>query len=821
MTNIFSLVKESSIPDEIFSSKYSKEIYTESSISLFESFNEILTEKTKALYTKIAEADDVRHENDSIKNFISEIQAELNKLSLKLSSTSSRFAIALSNYCDTAKQMVDNNIGIDSNIHFTGKYMTYDTQKLLDSNTPRMNPYSIFEKEFNLIAQLMQELPVTASNKEKLDAIASVCDKFNGFMSESIRRDVYVDLIQQGEEGPNPLSSSIITLFRNKEIEERNITIEDYQDAISCISNCDQYISSITAMNTKLINDLYNIISDLGVIVSGCDRNKFKVDTKQDGIKNTIYSVDVYGSNKIMWLVQEKVRQICDVYDKYFIALSVKMDCILSYVKQSSDIIEAFNYINAKCSNNTPRTGIPSDISNDDNDNSDEPVAQPGEDEVSFDDTEPDGSESMDTTGKELTEDEEESGTDDSSDIDLGDTSTEETDDFNEEPVPNFESANYGEFYDDLLNFYVDLHECSAGFQQIEILEHVSLMLEEDDGDDSKKVSLSGKDISNLGHVSYSEKKRSLWRRILDKFSEIWNKFKNIFRKTYQEKVDFLKENESFIKCGFTFDYPITMSVIRHERIDDIKIPNFDLSDYKVSGTGDDIKVKFSTAEEFIEKTPEISKFVPKKGDSETISTKVKNYIIDPEETINNANKIDPVKIYDEYCKGFMDRYSDIKTMVEGLNKAQKEARNISTGLSDGIKADAKSKLKNESGTVTADMYFTEITFGNGEKKDNPSSEDNDALKASNDIDKSMKKYSDGLEKGLKAYFEVSTSIASSKMFVIQKVFDEYNAFLKWYISKSKDEADKKGSEIKKAADEKVKSKGSESKENNEDTDLS
>lgn len=828
MTNIFSLVKESSIPNEIFSSKYSKEVYTESSISLFESFNQILTESTMTLYTKIAEAESIKEENDAIKNFISQIQSELNDLSLKLSSTTSRFAISLSNYCDIAKQMIDDNssIGIDSNISFRAKYLSYVAPRLLDSNVPRMNPYTIFEKEFNLIAQLMQELPISASNKEKLDAIASICDKFNGFMSESIRRNVYMDLIQQGDEGPNPLSSSITSLFRDKEVTERNITIEEYQDAVSCISNCNQYISSISETNNKLIRDLNHIIEDLGELLSGCDRNKFKVNTRQDGIRNTIYSVDIYCSNKIMWLVQEKIRQICDVYDKYFIALSVKMDCILSYVKQSSDIIEAFNYLNTKCRKDKCKTGVPEDNLDIDDGSSelDEPIDGGGED-PDFDD-----SENMDTTGKEVTEDDTSDG--ESSEPELDDTSinTEEYDDL-ENPTPNFEAATYGELEDSLIDFYVDLHESSVGFQQIEILEHVQLLIEDEGAPET---------VIQFSQYHSKDKKKPLWRRILDRLSRIWSKFKEAFSKTYQEKVEFLKENEVYINIP-AFDYAISMPQIYHDRINHVSLPDFDISDFERIllniAEGKEIDDKYTSEEAFINSIPNLKRFAPKKDSAETLSSNIKDYIIDPENKIDNANKINPQEIYNEYCKKFMEYFTYVKAMTATLEKAQDGANRSAETYAKGTVNAIRKGMQDNPGPsqsvaaqsiLTADMYFNEFDSspGKNEEKNDANKKDTDSKNGdtnknendqSTDADKVEKEMQTVLDKAFNVYFGVCSKITSSMMFVIQKVFDEYYAYLTWHIDKAKSEREDKIKEAR-GEDDKEEKDDSDSKSKDNDT---
>ena len=49
---------------------------------------------------------------------------------------------------------------------------------MLNSDIPQMNPYKIFERDFNFIGQLMQDLPVTSSNKDKLEIVSTVYKNF-------------------------------------------------------------------------------------------------------------------------------------------------------------------------------------------------------------------------------------------------------------------------------------------------------------------------------------------------------------------------------------------------------------------------------------------------------------------------------------------------------------------------------------------------------------------------------------------------------------------------------------------------------------------
>ena len=155
-------------------------------------------------------------------------------------------------------------------------------------------------------------------------------------------------------------------------------------------------------------------MEDLEDILEGDRKNRFKVDTKEDGIRNTSYSIDKYTSNKIMWLVQEKIRQIVNVFNKYIIALSVKMECICNYVQQSSDIINSFTYMDkaSTCSTKSDDGDLNNDgeISQEEEDESKEDNALDGGDDILTDedetenDVEVSDEESDDTEGSEIEE---------------------------------------------------------------------------------------------------------------------------------------------------------------------------------------------------------------------------------------------------------------------------------------------------------------------------------------------------------------------------------------------------------------------------------
>lgn len=751
MSELFSLIKESSIPADIFSSNYSRERYIETSIQVLETVNEQFEEKTMALHKAIAEADSVKAENEEIKSFIAQIRQELTRLSFNIQTMQSKFAISLSNHCDSIKYQMDKyNLNILSNVSYKDNYIEFNKQAMLSSTTPRMRPHLIFEREFNFIAQLMQDLPITASNKDKLNVVATVCSKFNNIMANDIKSNLYEELFGDKDAKSVSFNEYMSSLFR-KDSGERDITISEYSDAVECISSCDDFIESISDTTSDLISDLNRIINDLNNILFCGDHNKFKVDTKEDGIRNTIYSVDVYTSNKIMWLTQDKINQIVKVFNKYILALSIKMDSIIHYVEQSSDIINSFIYMTIDSGKYKDSDSAPDDTSSDDI--SDTP------------DDEPDIGGIDDTSNKEVTE-EEEPETDDTDDLsldgddDMGDDSSDEEDtdyevEESDEAPLDFDAKEDNDIREAFTEFYIAMHEYNMLVHESNIFENAASLLTEDgessSNADSNPAAPSNTDSKDGGQDSsdklegakkmvgkVADQKQSAWKSLIDNMVKLWNKFKENAIKGSERKIQYLTENEKYIKNPPVDAQIEKMPVIHPENIDKIQIPDLN---YQA------MKEHLNSEEDFINSQTSLKPFAPT-NDEKNISKIITNSVISPTEQVKNAKDLDPMKLYG-WCKNFTKLTDEIKKMTQVIENGERKAEQI-----------AKT-IQSESATNIEDMYFNEFTAG----KDTNSND----------------------SKCLTTYFSVCGKVLSAKMSVCHKVLNEYCGYLNWHIKKMKE----------------------------------
>lgn len=764
MSDIFSLTKESSIPVNVFASTYARERYVESSIDLLTKTNDVITEQVKTLYSRILEADNAETENAAIKEFIEESQAELDKLSFGIKSLSQRFAIALSNYCDSVKGQVD-MIGTSdlSKYCYKAPYVRYERARMLNSDAPQMNPYKIFEREFNFIGQLMQDLPVTASNKDKLEIVSTVYKNFKKSMDNVVVAKTYQDLFGLNATdlkaaGTSPSIGNLVCgMFKSSKEDEHNICIDEYTDAVECINSCEEFIDCINQSSEHLTNELKHIISDLNDILMGDAKNKFKVDTKEDGIRNTSYSIDKYVSNKILWLVHEKIQQIVTVFNKYMLALSVKMECILSYVRQSADIINSFTYM-SQSDKECPDCDSDETSDNDTEDddfknadlNNDGEISQEEEDETK-DDNALDGGDDI-LTNEDETEDDVESTDGDDSEIE--DISADD------EPEVNFEpEADEGdELREAVLDLLTSVHEYNMLCEQISIMEYAATILTEEEGD---KGNLSGaKEV--IGKAA--EQKQSAWQAIVSKILKMWNSFKDALKGSYTAKVEKLKDAgiEKYVKKA-PVDVEIKMPTIDVGALDSIKIEDLNY---------DAMKDSLNSKEDFIKKY--YNKLMPRR-EGDTISKAVEDMVIDREHLITRG----PALKLQEYWAFVLKypAYSDeLKSMTRVLEDGQRKAAAIAKDMT-------KYNSSNEGATLE-ELYFNEESKEQGFEGDKETAKSNE--KAHEKDEKVQKERSD-ITKHMSTYFSVSGDILHAKIVTSQKVFNEFYAALMWHCNKMKE----------------------------------
>lgn len=770
MSDIFSLTRESAIPSSLFARSYSRENFIVSTISTLESVNNEMVEKTKALYTAVYEADSVEKESSEVKNYINQMQETLDKLARDIKSSTARFTIAATNYCDTATAQADAITGDLTDFKYKGEYTEYNKEAMLNPYAPSMNPYRVFERDFNFIGSLMQDLPVTASNKDKLEIVSTVYKNFKQALDSTTLEKVYQDLFGAAECKDKAKTKSIgkfvSCMFKKGHEDDYKIDYDVYSDALDCVTRCKEYCDTIESMSDALIRDLASIINDLNVLVTGDNKGKFTVNTKEDGIKNTTYSVDKVTSNKIMWLVQEKINQIVDIFNKYILALSIKMDCILGYIKQSSSIIDAFKFMDCK-NGECKKDEVDDDTEDNDVKDTEKEPAEPESD----DDEDKDDEDDNTYTEEDEEESKEDNALDGGDDILTPEDETENDVEAGEEKeeVPSFDEEDEDDISEAMNEYLIAAHEMSYAIGIYSIFEHATnLILEADEPESAPSKTKQLVD-------SVADKKRSAWGTIIDKLLNIWNRFKESLKESYQEKVNRLEKDYKYIKMDVS-ESEISMPKISVDDFNKITIPDLDYQNMK-----EHLKSKDDFIKEYFKDIMKSAK------DGDTLSKKIQDYCMDYDHPITNSTEVNKNDAYD-YCRLYPVIADEFSRMTKIFEDGQRKANQLAKQI----------KATSETALTLEQMYFNEADDDKKEQdfkvedKDKGTEDKSDKKASGTDYnskkgdEKEQKEIGD-IESHLKNYFSACGDAFVAKINVSRKIFNNYYNFLQWHIGKKKE----------------------------------
>ena len=787
-TSLFSLRKTYGIPNDMFSDYYANENYLESGIELLGEVNRSLTDKVKDLYQVVSEANNVSEENNAMRVYVKDIITDLNNLVNKMDVLAHKFCINIANYISIAQDTIDDLDSIGDFEPYQSKYIEFFRDKLQDPEFPNMHPYAIFEKEFDFIGQLMQELPVTASYKDKIAVMTTVYNNFSNMTSSSINDKIYSDLFNDSDNCGNSASitSRLYSLFRG-ESKITSIDVRKFLDAKECISYGDNYIKGISNGFDRLKNDLKRIIESLASLCLDSQNNKLKINTKTDGIKNAIYSLDTYSSNKLLVIIKSKISQIIDVYNKYILVMSIKMNSIVAYVQQSCDIINFVQYSIAYNNDNTSDTepkfsdDTSTDIETPDIDD-DMGGEEPENDDIDsdFGDEEPDSTELENESSDDEPDYEEYSIDDDEEESDSDDAN------------PDFDVEVDEDVREAVDDFYMALYEYERICETEEILKTVhTTLLEADDsgqpagsGDGGKSTTTTqqtqGDNSGNIDNnklkgalEKISDEKQSAWKKVINKLVGAWKIFREKVLQNYEKKAEFLKSNEKYIKMP-KIDHEVSMPVIKPIDLGKFKIPEFNYST---------MKNNLGSEEDFIKSQPLLRSIVGDNKDGKPIGKAIMDSYISPSEKITNSNQVEPMELYN-YCKNYPTVLDALKKLNTTIEKGERNANRLAAQLKESAAMD--------DGRVTVDdLYFFNEKFESNPGEDNGGEDKSpagsgDGEKTTTTTTTSGSKDNDELGTHLKVYFGTCGKVITGVMTTAQRIFDEYYGYLVWHIKQKK-----------------------------------
>jgi len=697
-----------------------------------------LNEELKALDIKafklIKEAETKSEENNQFCAYYKEYRAVIQKFTDKIKELASRCCIKIDNIVDANIDIIeDDNYDID----FTPFDMDVcEFKDLLNNDLPKFNVKKHYMKEFNNIGQLMQDLGNVASDDVKLKIIASTYNSLKKYMDDDFLEKCAEKMFKDDDcyDKKKSMAEQILNMFKG-ESSNKTISKTDVQEARSVLMNISAYEDAINNLANKLVCDFTCIADEVGDMIFRNKSCTLRINTDQDGIRNRDYELSTYSMNQFNIFMKQKTLQISQICNMYMIAFSIKLDCIADYIIQNKDIVftSYSNNVAINTSDDTtdeePEDGGSIDIDDDGN----------------FTDT--DDSVSDDSDDSFLPDDD--FGLDD--DDDIGDSGIEDS----SEPE---EVGEDGDISNESYIFEYELFNLERVAEQEAIKEQMADILNED--------------MDNLNKMANnnSNKLVDIWRTVVEKLSNIFNKFIDRFVHGTTPRINQLTQNKTKIEKN-NFADNATIKYYNVANLDKLTVPDLTYDEQQKNLLAEGKNAFYNSIAAKIGGIKEVGE--GKAGSiKESITEFVRGTEPDKEYTIGQGNVPNKADMY-TYCtatyKRLVDEIRKEKAIIDkAQNNAKRIAENITTPKPEENKPDAAKPGENKPdnnakpGTEAPKADSSEAKGGVKEAAEYYFNEFDQGA-----VTKSAKNH-------ISVYFSVVSIILSNKMSLALSAFNEY-----------------------------------------------
>lgn len=758
--------------------RQANETYLFTTLNVLREMNNVINENTKKMYVQIAEAESKEEENKIFANYFYQFKNIFQDFANKVQEMKSRMIMSIENKVETWDDLIkDDNYITSFEKEFT--YSGYQFFHITESDYPRLNLNKVYQKEFDYIAQIMQDTnEIGMSSISKLKIIASVS---NNFTNASGDKNWIMDLIKSmvdvdDKETCNSYSECIYNSLRDK----YDITVNKGV-LYSCKESLVDYediIDAATKLCDHLLYDLDKVANNIASYLFRNEDKKLKIKTDTDGIIDRDYRLDTYSMNQLDLFLKNKINQIKKVLNVYSVAIGIKFDTAVDYITQNIDILKTAK----ECSNSAPCDDT-EDNSDEVDDNADDLDDNSSDDIDNVDNSDNEDEPDDDEEDKDDDDEDEEDDSSDDSQDDLPDNDdTADKDAINEEPIDGDTSNDSSKLndenqeYDD--NFDIDERETDnfdeaylfeSELFELEMMQETasmhkfiieSVMHEDETSNNDNKADNasttnndSNQDNQNdkLANVKKLADQSNMWQNIVQKLINLWKKFKEAVLVRSESRVKYLNDNKKYLQNGVLKDDAITGSD-GSGKLQLKYTPDFNILKKIVIPD-----LNYESMKQYLvdDKTFVQQYFRDFSDNEKSVSDMIKTKVLgEPQTDKTSFNSIVPsiAEAYD-FCSKYPANSNEIQRQTQTIEKAQRVAKDIS-------------KVTESASANGFDQYFNEM-----EQTGSP-----EAKKTDGGADKS---------KGVTLYFRVCSQVLAAEMTVYQKLFDELYSFCRWYIRKA------------------------------------
>lgn len=755
--DINTLLKENTLIDELVVKPYSKETFMFQAIDSLRKFNESNILYNKEFYKSLNEATSKEEENKVFGDFYNKYNSILDKYINEVRTMIDRFSINLDNLADA-----NNKLANDQEVLSCDKEFTYTIRKyknLTASKYPRFNALAIYQKEFDYIGQMMEDLGPIATDIAKLEVLATVTNGFCNKMKNKWLEKCIEEITGEDDcEDLTCYAKILNDIFMDKEedIVVNRGTIYAMREEIT---GYEKYKDAILAIGDKLITDFTYMSSNIGSLFY---RNKDKVlsirsDNKD--VANRDYQLNTYGMNQLDIFMKSKANQVAQMCSLYVIALSVMIDSIISHITQCGDLLE-------KVKDEIERIDEP--VTNDTASNISQGTIDPETEEPVIDDEDNNiegGEEGLDDSddesedpGESMYEDEEseEPNFDLEEEPDGDEPAQEQAPQEPEEPeveeLPSNES--YVDFEREVGLFEYAMYAMDTVLEQETMLHyvHTDILREEEQA-------------SNV--TGYSTDDATFIEKIVITLQNIWGKFTNLFQTKTTQRAEFIKKNSAVIE-GCNMNVGTGFKCTEYQKINLLGELVAKPLQYE------SMKDELANPETFFKEY--YKGFAEKLTDGTSIKEAIKLTIIPDKEKMSTIANAKPLI---EFCINFGNQFNDIQKSMKDVKNASVMAKSIAKTVK---MTNTNNNATNKEPAGSGDAGSAEKTNTTGQQSESSMmyTSHEDYLKEATEITKPPEGVNqagtstDSPIKQVRNYFKVTTTVVSQRMTLSQTIFNDY-----------------------------------------------
>jgi DNA-binding ferritin-like protein (Dps family) len=339
--NVSNLLHENFITERTVYDSFIEETYLFKTLRYVAEMKKEYREVAKEFYLSLTESGDDQVITESFSSFFEKVKVIINKFIQFIKTLVSKFIVALNSTVKSEKYI---NKHKEQLKNFSEKHQfnldIYNFTNLDNSNIPKANALTSFQKEYDEIAKILDTISTTENNK-RLDSINNIYNMFTDSLQSGWYDNFRGEVVGRDSVGATEFAGVLFSLFRDESSDTVNETI-DYNRVFEALNRFENYHDlqkSIEKIKSELEKDYESIKRHISKMVYKTKENKIDLKTDSNNIQSYDYAVTPDIMSKLDLLIKSKIDQVSQMSSIHAMGLSAKLDAVTSCLKQDKIIL--------------------------------------------------------------------------------------------------------------------------------------------------------------------------------------------------------------------------------------------------------------------------------------------------------------------------------------------------------------------------------------------------------------------------------------------------------------------------------------------------